>query len=354
MAESGAGRLRDERGCGQAGGDEGGRKFTGRIFEAVVGEGESAPVHADAGVCAEVAVDLHGFGGVAVLFFHEPAGGVGADGNEGEGGGAEILTDVDEHLVVVGGVAGEEDGSVGRAEEEAGPEASVARTAEAVAPVAGGGGGDVQAGGRGVRLPPVERDDAVGGKAGRAEKRGVAERSDGERGVAAPEFFQRGVVAVIVVVVAEQNDVDGGKVVEGDAGRTHADGAEAIERANAVAEDGIGEDGAGAGLEEKGGMTDPGGGEAGFVSEWSGEDAGVGWLRGPGGGLTGAFPAKNVEPGAVFVAMRVEEAASVAVVGNWERRGHGRTWARSPLRVARSSRRQSKPGRRSRWCSRAE
>lgn len=323
MAESGAGRLNDESRLGQAGGGEGGGEFAGRVFEAVIGEGEGAPVHADAGAGAEVAVDLHGFGGVAVLFFHEPAGCVGADGNEGEGGGVEVLADVDEHLVVEGGVAGEEDGSVGRAEEEAGPEASVARAAEAVAPVAGGCGGDLQAGGRGVRLPPIEFDDAVGGKTGGAEERDVAERSDGERGVAAPEFFQRGVVAVVVVVVAEQDDVDGGKVGKRDAGRTHADGAEAVERADAVAEDGIGENSAGAGLQEKGGVADPGGGEADFVSERRGQDAGVGWLRGPGGGLSGAFPAKDVEPSAVFVAMRIEESAAVAMVGDRERGGHG-------------------------------
>jgi hypothetical protein len=94
--------LRRERG-GAAGGGERAKGFVA----AFVGQLPRAPMHADGLAGGDVAVDLDGFGGVAMLCGHEPAGLVGSDGNEGDVGRAEAAADVVEKRGIVAGVAGE-------------------------------------------------------------------------------------------------------------------------------------------------------------------------------------------------------------------------------------------------------
>jgi len=86
-------------------------------------------VEGEAAAGGEVAVDAHGFGGVAMLGAHEPAGGVGADGDEGEVGCAAAVADDVEQLRVVGGVAHKVGGAAAGVDEVAAPEALVAAAA---------------------------------------------------------------------------------------------------------------------------------------------------------------------------------------------------------------------------------
>lgn len=111
-------------------------------------------------------------------------------------------------------------------------------------------------GGEEVRLPPIEFDDA--GQAGAAEQGVEAERGDDERVVRAGEAAERGQVAVIVVIMAEEDGIDLRQRFEKEARCVHATRTDPAEEADAFAEDRIGEQGKTGELEEDGGMVDPG------------------------------------------------------------------------------------------------
>ena len=164
-------------------------------------------------------------------------------------------------------------------------------------------------------MPPVEFDDAA--KAGAADEGSVGERSDDERIVGAGEGAEGGEIAVVVMVVAEEDDVDRRELGKGKAWRLNAAGAEAVERTADLAEVRIGEKRGARGLDEKSRVTD-GGENAVVVARRRRRrvrcERDVG---GPRSRAAGAAPAKNVEPGAVFVA-RVEESFPVEVVGRRE------------------------------------
>jgi hypothetical protein len=91
----------------EVGGGEGGGEGERRGVAFFVSEAEAAPVHSDAEASAEIAVDLDGFGGIAVLGAHEPAREVGADGEDCGVWGTEASGDFAEQGWVVAGVAGE-------------------------------------------------------------------------------------------------------------------------------------------------------------------------------------------------------------------------------------------------------
>jgi hypothetical protein len=123
----------------------------------------------------------------------------------------------------------------------------------------------VEAGGEVGDFPPIEFDDVLGVKTGATEEGGVAEGRDDARwgGRAGGEAAEGGEVAVVVMIVAEQHDVDGGQGVEIEAGGVGAARTEEAE----------------------------------------------------GGGAGGEFPAEHLGPGAVDVVVGVVEAPAVAVIG---------------------------------------
>ena len=108
----------------------------------------------------------------------------------------------------------------------------------------------------GDRGPPQSR--ATGSSPAAAQDRVVAEAGDDQRPVALPEAAQRRQVHMVVMIVADEDEVDPRQVLEADAGRAHPARADEGERRGALRPDRIGEDVEALGLDEHGGMADPG------------------------------------------------------------------------------------------------
>ena len=80
---------------------------SGWLVPGLVGEVEGAPVDSEEMLRADVRCDLEGFGRVGVLRAHEPARGIGADGQHCNERGAAASADFGEDLaVLVSGVSG--------------------------------------------------------------------------------------------------------------------------------------------------------------------------------------------------------------------------------------------------------
>lgn len=162
-------------------------------------------------------------------------------------------------------------------------------------------------------MPPVEFDEAAGAETG--QEIGVTERGDEERVVGGGEVAEGKFVAVIVVVVTEQHDVDAREGVESESGGVDATRAGPAHRTGARGENGVGEEIAVGGLEEVGRVAEPGGNN--FVSarggwrwrRWIERD-----VRGPGGGARGEFPAEEIQGWADDGVARVEKSFPVEVV----------------------------------------
>ena len=91
-----------------------------------------------------------------------------------------------------------------------------------------------------------------------AQDRVVAEAGDDQRPVALPEPAKGRQVEMVVMIVADEDEVDRRQILEAHAGRAHAIGAERRKGRGDVAPDRVGEDVEALGLNEDGGMADPG------------------------------------------------------------------------------------------------
>jgi len=133
------------------------------------------------------------------------------------------------------------------------------------------------------------------------------------------ERAQAGEVAVIVVVVAEENGVDCRKIREGDAGRVDTARTDQAEETDAFAEDGIGEQRKAVELEEKRGVIDPRRDDFGRTGRrrrgrFSRRDR----ARRPVRDAAGETPAKHLPKRRRWRRARGEKAGAVAVIGNGE------------------------------------
>ena len=155
-----------------------------------VGELKRAPMHGDASAGADIAVDLHGLGRVAMLGAHEPTGFVGTDRHEGEIRLAETISDFGEKSGVVTGVTDKIEALFSCLEVKTAPQTAAAASSQSVAPMLGRRDGDGQVWCVWVVLPPVEFYNAVRCEARSGEQVAVAERREGEQ------------IAVVVVIVA--------------------------------------------------------------------------------------------------------------------------------------------------------
>jgi len=196
-------------------------------------------VDGDAGGGAYFFVCADGIGGRDVHWAHEPLRAIGADGQERHADFGETFADFAE-LRAVGRVSCEIDCAGSAFDDVAAPESFVAVGEAAAGKMACLDGGDANfvegVGG----LPPIHfldlriLRDAFGGEA-----RAHAER-DGKRGLPlGRDATQRGHIEMIVVVVALQNQINGGKLIEIDAGGAMARRSNPGKRARAMRPDGI-------------------------------------------------------------------------------------------------------------------
>ncbi len=142
------------------------------------------------------------------------------------------------------GIAGEVQVAAGQRDDEAGPQGAVAIGEPAAAPVMVARDVDtdrlrqIGASLDGHRLAPIDRGRA---DPGRSQDRVIAQRRDDQRPVARPQPLQRRDVHMVIVVVAEQHDVDLRQVVQPHARRGHTLRTEA-ERSGGVAPYRVGQD----------------------------------------------------------------------------------------------------------------
>jgi hypothetical protein len=110
----------------------------------------------------------------------------------------------------------------------------------------------------GVRLPPVELDDAFGRHVEGLEVRADTQRGD-ERHAALREGAHRRVVQVVVVVVRHHHEIDRRQRIEGDRHRLEALRSGQLRRRSARAPDRVGQHAAAVDLDQHRGMSEPGG-----------------------------------------------------------------------------------------------
>ena len=193
----------------------------------------------DAGLGLQDLMGLEGLGGGHVDWAHEPFGAVSADGEEGETRGRKFAGDFFD-VRAEAGVAAEVDVSVVRSfDEPAAPESAIAVGERAAGEMLGGGAVDAEVRGEFVRVPPIEFVRSfvsdfcqAAAYAEGAENFGV--------GVRALQTAQSSRVEVVVVIVAEKDGVDWGKIFEAQAGDAMAFGADPLEGAGAIGPDRVG------------------------------------------------------------------------------------------------------------------
>lgn len=113
--------------------------------------------------------------------------------------------------------------------------------------------------GDGRLFPPVQLDDALGRHAEALQVRTHAERRHEGAGLGGGEAGDGVGVEVIVVIVADQDGVQGRQLVDGDRRRVKAARADKLGGAGPLAPDRIGEEAGAVELDEDGGVAEPGG-----------------------------------------------------------------------------------------------
>src|ERR1700761_3287625 len=193
--------LQEQERIGAAGGFE----LAGRRIEGVIGELEGAVMDGDAGAGVEDAMGLQRIIRRHVNGRHEPTRQIGSDGEQGEARRSEAVSDLRE-VMAEAGIAGEINDTVGGLDDVAAPESLVAVERAAVGEVHGGDAVDGGLG-DGVGIAPIElvgRGEILG-----TEQARDAQGSDENGLAAAGEPAERGEIQVIIVIVAEEHNVDG-------------------------------------------------------------------------------------------------------------------------------------------------
>ena len=153
----------------------------------------------------------------------------------------------------VGGVAGEEEARAARHQRESTPQGAVAIQQTSRGEVLRRRQRDRQNGGLRL-LPPIELLDPA--NAGGSNEGPVAERRHDDRIEAFGEHAERGQVAVIVVVVAEQHHRDGRQVVEAHGRLPDSPRSDQVQRTCALGIHRVGQDVPGRRLNQEGRVAD--------------------------------------------------------------------------------------------------
>jgi hypothetical protein len=219
----------------------------GRFVHVFEGEAEGAVVHGDEVLGLDVIEDFHGVVGAHVNVF-QIFGTIGADGEQCDFG-REVLADILE-AIEVGTVAGMINFAALMFEHEAAVAAMVIAQC-AGAPMFARGERDLPIAMR-KTFPPVEFDDAFEAEVAREVTHAPGHDADfGMR-----QFAEAGFVKVVKVRVGEQDEINGRKVFDPEAGAF-----DSLQEKEPVGEVGIDKDVEIGELDEEGGVTDPGKGD---------------------------------------------------------------------------------------------
>lgn len=241
---------------------------------------------------------------------HEPARLIRADRQKGETRRAEAGADLGE-MGAEGSVSREIDDAAGGFDHISAPECAIAIEESTRGKMHGGHAVD---GCRCERegIAPIEFVD--GSDVPGAQQTGYAERNDESGLRALGEQPESGEIEMIVMIMAQEHEIDPGKIVE-----THARGAAAArtdpgDRTGPVRPDGVGQDVEAALLEQDCGVVDERDAE-GVGCDGSGR---IGWSdigneREAGFTAAGEFPAQGIEIAASLRGIGIEEALAVEV-----------------------------------------
>ena len=189
-----------------------------RVVDALVGELEAAEMCRDAEPGAEIQMGANGLVRVHVLLLHEPARLVGADRQQRHVHDSATTADLRE-LRAVPRVAGEIHGSIGRFDHEPAPQRPIAIRQSTARPMLRGCAEHARGPYR-YGLPPVELSNAT--EPVLRQKRTIPEAGHEQRLMRAFQTPQRVEIEVVVMIVADQHQVDTRKLLERQPGRTNA------------------------------------------------------------------------------------------------------------------------------------
>ncbi len=194
------------------------QRLQGRI-PGLIRELEGSIVHSQCPVGAQVEKSLHRLGRVHVLGLHEPAGLIGTNWQQGHVGGTQTLAHLCKQRAVAG-VTGEEHRACGALQPESRPQGLAGVVDSASGPMLCRCGRHCD---RCVlaSLPPVQFHDTPAGDAGLFDDVGVVERRNDHRLMRRLQRLQRGQVQVVIVVVRDQDQVNGWQITPSHRRRMH-------------------------------------------------------------------------------------------------------------------------------------
>src|SRR5205807_8747056 len=228
------------------------RQLPNRLVYPLRRQLKRAVVHREAPARAEIEMRLHGFRRIHMDVFHEPAWLVGADREQRQIDRSEPRGNLPE-MGAVAGIAGKQQTPAARLDQEPTPQRAVAVERAARGEMLRRRQRDRKR--RGARaLPPVELLDITDAR--RLQQPAVAKRGHEPRMKPSLQRSQGREIAVVVMIVTEQHERDGGQIVEAHARRPHAARARERNRARALRVHRIDQQADGADLDEKRGMTD--------------------------------------------------------------------------------------------------
>lgn len=248
-----------------------------------------------------------------MLVLHEPARGIGADGQDGGADGPVFGGQVAVGAAVIEAcVADMQDFACGARDNKGGPKRHLAVARAAGGPMVAGFEMDGQrADLRG--LAPIAGGD-FGLWQGGVDYRVIAQRRDDFGGVGLVQALEGRKVKVVVVVMAEQDRIDFGQVVEGDTRDCDTFGTSKGQRAGACGPDRIGEQVHTGGLDKKCGVADHCDGH--ILHCWRGFGGGCRHRFGPCAALAIELPFQQVAQAARGRTVWVEKAGAIEMVGS--------------------------------------
>ncbi len=196
----------------------------------LIGELKTSPMHGQTQTRAQVEMDLNRVRGITVLGSHEPTWFIGADRDHRDVGRAKAIGNGFKNRRVVTRISGEVNPPLREPEKKATPEARASPAAEAVAPMLRRGERNLELLRKRVVFPPIQFDNLFETRA--TKKTAIFQGGDRDRSPAGCDFPERRQVTMIIVIVADQNQVDARDRLRIEPGPVHASRSEEAERSD--------------------------------------------------------------------------------------------------------------------------